>query len=74
VLRQLIKIAAMMVAVVKADIVFITATVAAVYSSHTTVMGEMMPTAIAAVARGIGGRVFSNAIAGETKLERNTLI
>ncbi len=53
-----------MVVVVKADcqclaavgIVFIMAAVAAVHSSHTTVMGGMMPTAIAAVARGVGGR------------------
>jgi hypothetical protein len=53
-----------MVAVVKADcqcpaavgIVFITAAVATVHSSHTTIVGGMMPTAIAAVARGVGGR------------------
>jgi hypothetical protein len=53
-----------MVAVVKADsqclaavgIVVITAAVAAVYSSHTTIGGGMTPTAIAAAARGVGGR------------------
>ncbi len=63
-LRQLIWITAAMVAVVKADcqclaamgIVFIMATVAMVHSSHTTVVGGMTPTAIGAVARGVGGR------------------
>ena len=53
-----------MVAVVKADcqclaavgIVVITAAVAAVYSSHTTIMGEMTPIAITAAARGVGER------------------
>ncbi len=53
-----------MVAVVKADcqclaamgIVFITAAVAVVHSSHTTILGGMMPTAITAIARGVGGR------------------
>jgi hypothetical protein len=53
-----------MVAVVKADcqclavvgIVAIMAAVAAVYSSHTTIVGGMTPTAIAAAARGVGGR------------------
>ncbi len=62
-----------MVAVVKADcqclaamgIVVIMAAVATVYSSHTTVVGGMMPTAIAAAARGVGEGAFSNAIAGE---------
>ncbi len=63
-LQQLIGIAAAMVAVVKVDcqclaavgIVFITAAVAAVHSSHTTVVGGVTPTAIAAVPRGVGGR------------------
>jgi hypothetical protein len=53
-----------MVGLVKADcqclaavgIVIITAAVAAVYSSLTTIMGGMTPTAIAAAARGVGGR------------------
>ncbi len=77
-LRQLIGIAAVMVAVVKADcqclaavgIVFITATVAAVYSPHTTVMREMMPTAIAAVARGIGGRGILQRHRGRNKIRK----
>jgi hypothetical protein len=53
-----------MVALVEVDcqflaavgIVFIAAAVAVVYSSHTTIMGEMMPIAIAAAARGVGER------------------
>jgi hypothetical protein len=53
-----------MVALVEADcqflvavgIVVIVAAVAAVYSSHTTIMGEMMPIPITAAARGVGGR------------------
>jgi hypothetical protein len=53
-----------MVALVEADCQFlaaveifvIVAAVAAVYSSHTTIMGEMMPITIAATARGVGER------------------
>ncbi len=64
VLRQLVGIATEMVALVEMDcqflvavgIVVIVAAVAAVYSSHTTIMGEMTPIAIAAAARGVGER------------------
>ncbi len=64
VLQRPVGIAAKILALVEADcqflaavgIVVIAAAVAAVYSSHTTIMGEMMPIAIAAAARGVGKR------------------
>jgi hypothetical protein len=70
VLRRPVGIAAKMVALVEADcqflaavgIVIIAAAVAVVYSSHTSIMGEMTPIAIAAAA--VKG-AFSNAISGE---------
>ncbi len=73
VLRRPVGIAAKMVALVEADcqflaavgIVVIAAAVAVVYSSHTTIMGEMTPIAIAAAARGVKERGISNAISGK---------